>query len=488
MTGDGTLPDEGLPWPRIQDAGGRERLHLVIAWSLEEPGRAGEVAAVEGPAVLGRGGAQPGETAARLEFARVRPGESVPAAPLRGARISRTQLKLAPSEGALEVENVGRCPLLVRGAESPRARVRPGDALVLGNALVLLVSRRPRVLPPLQSGPLPAFPFGRPDAHGIVGESPAAWELRDRLALAATSGHHVLLHGESGCGKELAARALHALSPRAGKPLVARNAATFPEGLVDAELFGSARSYPNAGSPERRGLVGEADGSTLFLDEIGELPAATQAHLLRLLDRGGEYQRLGESRVRNADLRVVAATNRALDALKHDFLARFQARIEVPGLAERPEDIPLLAGHLVRGMLERNDALRARLVDPNGEPRVDPALAEALLLHPFTHHMRELERLLWLSASTSRGEFLELTPQVAAELRTRPIAAGAGETGDPAAIHAALAAAQGNVTAAARALGLKNRFALYRLMRRHGIASPGEGEPPPGDDEGSGET
>jgi two-component system nitrogen regulation response regulator GlnG/two-component system response regulator HydG len=483
VTQDRTLPDEGLPWRRAPDSGGREVLHLVIAWSLEEPGRAGEAAAVEGPAVLGRGGAQPADGARRVEFARVRPGESAPTGVLRGARISRTQLRLAPSEGRLEVENLGRCPLLVRGAETPRAQVHPGDVLVFGKALVLLVSQRPRVLPPLQAAPRPGFAFGRPDPHGIVGESPAAWELRDRLALAAASGHHVLLQGESGCGKELAARALHALSARAGRPLVARNAATFPEGLVDAELFGTARNYPNAGSQERPGLVGEADGSTLFLDEIGELPPPLQAHLLRLLDRGGEYQRLGESRVRTADLRVVAATNRAPESLKHDFLARFQARLHVPGLAERREDIPLLARHLIGRTLEQNPSLRTRLVDPGGEPRVDPALAEALLLHPFTHHLRELERLLWVAASTSRSDFLELTSEVAAELRQRSPVGGA-EPLDAAAIRKALAAAQGSVTAAARALGLKNRFSLYRLMKQHGLSSPGEDEPPAGADEG----
>src|SRR5262249_4513267 len=151
--------------------------------------------------------------------------------------------------------------------------------------------------------------FGAPDPHGILGESPAAWALREHLSLAAHSGQHILLLGQSGTGKELAARAIHALSPRRDKPFIARNAATFPEGLVDAELFGTAKGYPNAGSPERPGLIAEADGGTLFLDEIGELPAHLSSHLLRVLDRGGEYQRLGESRVRRSDLRVVAATN-----------------------------------------------------------------------------------------------------------------------------------------------------------------------------------
>src|SRR5262249_52388775 len=154
-----------------------------------------------------------------------------------------------------------------------------------------------------------------------------AWELRREIALLGSSEEHVLILGESGSGKELVARALHASSRRSTKPLIARNAATFPAGLVDAELFGTAANYPNTGSPERPGLFGQARGSTLFLDEIGELPQDLQAHLLRVLDGAGEYQRLGESRSRTADVRLIGATNRSIDALKIDFAARFKLRL-----------------------------------------------------------------------------------------------------------------------------------------------------------------
>src|SRR5690348_15490748 len=127
---------------------------------------------------------------------------------------------------------------------------------------------------------------------------------------------HVLLTGASGTGKELAARAIHALSKRSGQRLVARNAATLPESLIDAELFGNAKNYPNPGMAERAGLVGQADGSTLFLDEIAELPSSSQAHLLRVLD-DGEYHRLGDGLARRSDFRLVAATNRDVSSLKH---------------------------------------------------------------------------------------------------------------------------------------------------------------------------
>src|SRR5262249_8174942 len=149
--------------------------------------------------------------------------------------------------------------------------------------------------------PGPADPFGMGDRFGIVGESAAAWHLRAAIAFVAAQSAHVLITGASGTGKELVARAIHAASERAARPMVARSAGTFPETLVDAELFGSARGYPNAGMPERTGLFGEADGSTLFFDEIGEVPESLQSHLLRVLD-SGEYHRLGESRQRRVEV------------------------------------------------------------------------------------------------------------------------------------------------------------------------------------------
>ena len=477
MTTKGTIPEQDLPWARPRASAERTALHLVIVWALEEPARVGECSAVTGRALVGRGGSQPDDPVHRAVFERLRPrGAQAPQAePLGGGRISRVQLRLEADDGVLRVENVGRCPMLVRGVETKSATLKDGDLLVLKNALVLLVTERPLVLPPLRAWNDRPFAFGAPDACAIVGESPAAWKLRDDLAFAASSPHHVLLTGESGTGKELAARAIHALSPRKGAPLVARNAATFPEGLVDAELFGSAKGYPHAGSPERVGLVGEADGGTLFLDEIGELPHALQAHLLRVLDGGGEYQRLGESRARRSAFRLVAATNREVSSLKHDFAARLAARVPIPTLRERREDVPLLARHLLRKLADATPDVRQRFFEPDGEPRIDPVLAEALVRHPYTHHLRELERLLWLAVANSKGSFVELGPEVAAELRSDDAAVPTEEV-DETRIRAALAEHKNNVTRAARSLGLKNRYVLYRLMRRHGIEVEGADE------------
>jgi len=480
MSGAVTVED-AQPWesPRSPDA---QQLHLVIAWSLEQPGRVGESAAITGPTMLGRGEPEPAQGASVARFVRWRPHATTSTPPLGDSRISRSQLSLRPrSDGSLDLENVGRCKLFVNGEAASAATLRPGDTITLRNALVLLVVRRDARAVPRGDAAPPAFAFAGPDRHGIVGESAAAWQLRAELAFAAATDHHVLLRGASGVGKELAARALHALSSRAGRPLIARNAATLPEGLVDAELFGTARNYPNVGSPERVGLIGEADGSFLFLDEIGELAPALQAHLLRVLDRGGEYQRLGESRLRRSDLRLIGATNRDLAALKHDFAARFTSRIELPGLAARREDIPLLLRTILRRAAAHSPAVADRFflparADEEREPRVDPWLVEGLLRHRFTLHTRELERLVWRAIATSTAEFVGLTPEVRAELKladdaapepTRAVVAHDAPGRDE--IVAALAAASGRAVVAAEKLGLRNRFVLYRLMKKLGI-------------------
>jgi len=394
---------------------------------------------------------------------------TAPTVPLDGSRISRRQLRLTPAgEDEIDVESLGRCPLAVNGVPVQKARVKPGDTLTLRNAMVLLVATRRND----SSRDVDAdFPFGEADRHGMVGESDAAWELRRALAFAARSSEHVLLLGESGAGKELAARAIHAMSERGKRALTTRNAATFPESLVDAELFGTAKNYPNPGMPERPGLIGEAHGSTLFLDEIGELSHTMQAHLLRVLDRGGEYQRLGDSRRLTADLRLVAATNRDASALKHDFAARLPLRIKLPGLNERLDDLPLLIRHLLVRLCTSTGNLLDRFFERRAgkvaEPRIDPDLVELLLRHRYTTHTRELERLLWLALSTSQDDYVAATHELRAELGNTVTETEIEP--DKAAIEAALETARGNVTRATRLLGLRNRYVLYRLMRKVGI-------------------
>jgi two-component system nitrogen regulation response regulator GlnG/two-component system response regulator HydG len=359
----------------------------------------------------------------------------------------------------------------IDGVTTEAGSVGAGHVLALEDQIVLACVARPQAMP--EGNADTSFEFGGPDAHGLVGESAAVWTLREEIAFVARHAKHVLLLGDSGAGKELVARAIHAESSRANRPLVARNAATLPPTLADAELFGHARNYPNAGMPERLGLLGEAEGGTLFLDEAGELPSDLQAHLLRVLDSSGEYHRLGESAMRRADVRLIAATNRPEASLKHDFAARFLLKLRVPGIAERREDVPLLARHLLRRAAMADPTLGQRFFGgwggPAPEPRIDPRLIELFLVHDFLHNVRELEALLWTAMAKSRDGYIALVSDVEERLAvTRPPAAMAAELTKERIIEA-LDAHEGNQERAFRALGLRSRDALYRLIKKHGI-------------------
>jgi len=458
---DSETHESGPDW--LDEPAARETLRwcLVVLWA-EDPARMGEVAFVRGPTIVGRGPARDDDPHPRASWVEQRPGRIDHRGPLASRRLSRVQLCATPGRTSLGVENLGRADMRCNGIGGTKVEARPGDVLMFEDALVLQVDRRPAALPEAPC----AFPFGTPDPDGLVGESVAAWALRERLVFVGVRSEPALLTGETGSGKEVAARALHRASAVGTRPWVSRSAATLPEGLIDAELFGTTRNYPNAGMPDRPGLVGQADGTTLFLDEIGELPTATQAHLLRVLD-SGEYTRLGEARPRTSRFRMLAATNRDVSTLKHDLAARFTLRVEVPGLTRRVADIPLLTRHIVKAVAHDDPLLADRFLDDAGEPRVAPSLVEALALHRWTSHVRELHRLLLQSLETSTGRFLDLTPQVAGGLTSRVKV-------DPADLSAAqvkeaLAAVGGNRSQAWKRLGLQSRDQLYRLLKRHGI-------------------
>lgn len=317
--------------------------------------------------------------------------------------------------------------------------------------------------------------------------------------------------GESGTGKELVARTVHALSQRAGKPFLSRNAATLPSGLIDAELFGNVKNYPNPGTPERPGIIGQADGTTLFLDEIGEMPLESQAHLLRVLDAGGEYQRLGDPLSRRSRFCLVAATNRSPELLKHDVLSRFAYRTMTPTLQARREDIPLLVCHLLRGIAARHPHVASFFGPAAGGakgsqgretgqpsepawPRVAMELIDALVRWPYTLHLRELEEHLVRAVMKSRGDMLEYEPpratssppRTSVEPPTIAVAAGdeapGGRRDSPPEpdrssvplvtreeVLSALERTGWIIRRAYRELGLQSRYQLYRLMDKHGI-------------------
>ncbi|MCB9797644.1 MAG: sigma 54-dependent Fis family transcriptional regulator [Alphaproteobacteria bacterium] len=448
----------------IEAVGERLTPALTLLWSREEPRRAGEVLIV--PAGRARTFGRedtPGAALApgRLELVQQRPGRNDSRGEPASPKVSRDQLRLQRRGGELQLERLGRRALLVNGQPQERCTLRPGDLLEVERQLLFLVELRPPTLPEVPG----RYRFGRPDADGIVGESPAAWDLRHKLAACAQTRGHVLIQGESGAGKELAARAIHRQSGAEG-PLVARNAASFPEGLLDAELFGNRRSYPNAGMPERAGAIGEADGGTLFLDEIGEISHAMQAHLLRVLDEG-EYQRLGEDHARVSRFRAVGATNRPLESLKHDFQARFPRRLRLPGLNERRADIPLLAAHLLRGLHETNPGLF-----PEGPPPLHPRLVTGLVLRRYSTHVRELSQLLWQAVErwqSQGGKYLDLELQ--AELPEAPPPRRDAEDISREEILAAYRRFGGVQARVPEFLGLQSRFQLARLEKRLGITA-----------------
>ena len=474
-----TASEFALPWGGRVARPAKPVLHLALVWSLDEPQRIGEVFPVEETVCLGRGAALADDPAPRGAFYRSRPGQAVPCAPVGNARISRLHIVLSPEGEALRVRTLGRAPVKINGALTKEGLAREGDVVEIHNAAVFYVCRRPRQLP-AAPGVDTAFAFGEPDAFGLVGESEAAWALRQAYAFAASTDRHVLVLGESGSGKELAARSIHGMSERRERPFIARNAATMPDTLIDAELFGNAKNYPNAGMPERAGLVGEADGSTLFLDEIGDLPEKSQVHLLRVLDADGEYQRLGEARSRRSAFRLVAATNRAAQALKHDFLARFVHRIEIPGLPQRREDIPLLVARVLSGIAAKNPMVAARFFERRAgaiaEARITPDLVGRLVRHPFTHHVRELERVLWLAIGTAPADYIGVTPEVEGELKDSAESAAEVAEIDKETLERALADADRSPTKAAKALGLKNRYVLIRLLKKHGLSASADAD------------
>jgi two-component system nitrogen regulation response regulator GlnG/two-component system response regulator HydG len=451
------------------DVATREVPALVVLWSGSEPRRVGEVALLTDTdaRMLGRGEREEGDAHERLAFCRQRPGALSPTPPLQGPAISREQLLVRAADGGIEVERVGRCPLLIGGATVERGFVRYGETLALKHQLLLYAALRPMQLSPIDPG-AELHAFGEPDAHGMVGESPVAWELREQLSFCAGADAHVLLSGESGSGKELAAQAIHRLSRRAPKSMVSRNAATFPPGIIDAELFGNVKDYPNPGMEARGGVIGEADGSSLFLDEIAELPIELQAHLLRVLDAGGEYQRLGDAQVRRANLRLIAATNRDVEDIKHDLLARLTLRVSLPGLGDRREDIPLVIRHLLRQAAHKSPSVAERFFEPSGEPRIDPDLVEALVRHRYRHHVRELDTLLWQAIGSSKGRYIALIDELRGAIEPDETPAA----GEPSAeeVRTSLARHDNKVARAYKELGLKSRYALYRLMKKYDIA------------------
>ena len=233
------------------------------AASREEPRDSGLIVVGGAPSLLGAWlplvhGGPPYILGRGRTLVRQRPGKNEDAPGIDDPFLSREQLalrSLSASSVEIAVENRGKRDLVVDGRTVESAVVRDGALVEVRGRLLLLATSRPRELRTLNNLTTPAPAFGRADNHGFVGESIAAWRLRDVAAFVAARAAHVLLLGASGTGKEIVARCIHDGSPTPTR-LVSRNAATLPSGLIDAELFGHVANYPNVGMTERPGLIG----------------------------------------------------------------------------------------------------------------------------------------------------------------------------------------------------------------------------------------
>jgi DNA-binding NtrC family response regulator len=320
---------------------------------------------------------------------------------------------------------------------------------------------------------------------GLVGQSAAMKGLRDHLsALEGAGDTTVLITGETGTGKGVVARFVHAHSHRAFEPFVAVDCTTIPPTLVESELFGHERGAFSGATNAKMGRVEAAGNGTLFLDEIGELELPIQTKLLRLLEER-EYTRVGSTRPRELKARIVTATNRDLEAAVEEgtFRADLRYRLEVfvvamPALRERGDDVIVLAQHFA---IERARALG------RGEPAFRPEVIAALRAYPFPGNVRELRNMVEQALLLSRGRELTLDdfPVLGTTRRPRvserPISKGpkreavdlAGlrarvDDEDRKRIEDAVLESRGNVARAARALGL-SRYQLIRRMRKLGM-------------------
>jgi DNA-binding NtrC family response regulator len=305
---------------------------------------------------------------------------------------------------------------------------------------------------------------GLPD---LVAESRAMQPVLRLLERVGPSDANVLITGEHGTGKEVVARWLHASSPRATRPFVPVNAGGLSEGIFESELFGHVKGAFTDAKTDRVGAFESADGGTLFLDEVGNMPMTQQAKLLRVLQTG-EIQRVGTSRTRQVNVRVLAATNTDIGAeigegrFREDLLYRLNTvEIHLPPLRERREDIPLLAMHFLRRQAAR---YQKRLSG------FDPDALQALLDYRWPGNIRELEHTVERAVLLASGDAIH--PEDL-NLRSRHADAPALdemtlEEVEQTLIRKALARHDGNVTRAAEALGL-SRSALYRRLQHYGL-------------------
>jgi DNA-binding NtrC family response regulator len=386
---------------------------------------------LQGPAVVGR------DSSCELAFA--------------DQATSRRHARLLPTVNGVDVIDLDSSNgTFVDGHRVTRTVAPPGSVIRIGSFFLIVVRLDEVWQPPDGTGPL-------------VGGTAVA-PVRRTVSLVGPTELPVMILGETGTGKEVVARLVHAASGRTG-PFMAVNCAALPEHLVESELFGHVRGAFTGADRGRQGLIALANGGTLFLDELGELPLPAQAKLLRVLE-DRMVRAVGAERSTRVDVRIVSATNVNLKAaiddkrFRADLFARLSAvEIELPALRQRRDDIP----SLIKFLLGRAE-LPGLVLTPDA--------LEALLLHAWPHNIRELDNLV--RSMALRGPAIDLgdlPPHLQAQLRDarrqEPVATRPNTTNDMRdRLVAALQAHEGNVRRAAIALGL-GRGHLYRLLHRY---------------------
>ncbi len=319
--------------------------------------------------------------------------------------------------------------------------------------------------------------------HDMVGKSPAMQKIFEILPVIAKSDATVLVEGETGTGKDILAKVIHAASDRADKPLVKVNCAALPENLLESEMFGYVKGAFTGADKDKTGRFQEADGGTIFLDEIGDLPLALQAKLLTVLE-DREFYPLGSRKTTKVDVRIISATNLGLERqvrerqFREDLFYRLNVmRLELPGLKERREDLPLLISHILKTLCAKRNIQF---------DRISEEAMEVLLNHDYPGNIRELENILEHALIICQGPVIErkhLPLSLTGTRRHEP----AGPTAEPApaaetaslrtseAAHerdriiAALEKHRWHKGRAAESLGV-NRTTLWRKMKRHNIS------------------
>ena len=331
------------------------------------------------------------------------------------------------------------------------------------------------------------FQVQRGMASDILTRSAALQKVLRTVEMVAAARTPVLIEGESGVGKELLAQHLHRVSPRSAKAFVDLNCAAVPSALLESELFGHERGAFTGAGTDKPGLVEVADGGTLFLDEVGEMASEIQSKFLRVLDSGTFY-RVGATRKRRADFRLVAATNRDLKAeveqgrFRKDLFYRIHGvRVVIPPLRQRPEDIPLLVEHFSRSV--------------PAQKKFTPAALEAMAVYDWPGNVRELHFAVERASLLAESDIIDvhdLPPEIlerpgrgtgaavskpAPEPRPTPAVSAAAPAGDPlneegvadeGRVRRALEEARWRREKAAEILGVSPRT-LYRWIKKLGI-------------------